>query len=163
MVAFCHERRGRAGGTRPLAPESALEPCVTVLPDAGALFMNFLLFCEPASSFFLLPWWLSGKESACRCRRCGFDPWVGKIPWRRKWPPTAVFFAWKTPWTEEPGGLQFHGVAKRVGYDLVSEPACTVLSCFNSGETAACVHGLHTVVSTNSFSQKCEAMCVENI
>ena len=56
-----------------------------------------------------------------------------------------------------------HGVAKRVGYDLVSEPACTVLSCFNSRETAACVHGLHTVVSTNSFSQKCEAMCVENI
>ena len=28
-----------------------------------------------------LPWWLSGKESACQCRRCEFDPWVGKIPW----------------------------------------------------------------------------------
>ena len=29
---------------------------------------------------------LSGKESACQCRRCrghGFDPWVEKIPWRR--------------------------------------------------------------------------------
>ena len=29
----------------------------------------------------------SGKEPACQCRRCmrrGFDPWVGKIPWRRK-------------------------------------------------------------------------------
>ena len=29
----------------------------------------------------------SGKESACQCRRCkrlGFDPWIGKIPWRRK-------------------------------------------------------------------------------
>ena len=27
----------------------------------------------------------SGKEPACqckRCKRCGFDPWVGKIPWR---------------------------------------------------------------------------------
>ena len=24
-----------------------------------------------------------GKESACRCRRAGFDPWVGKIPWRQ--------------------------------------------------------------------------------
>ena len=24
--------------------------------------------------------WLSGKESACRCRRCRFDPWIGKIP-----------------------------------------------------------------------------------
>ena len=23
--------------------------------------------------------------------RCRFDPWVGKIPWRRKWPPIPVF------------------------------------------------------------------------
>ena len=30
-----------------------------------------------------------------------------------------------------------HGVAKRVGCDLVSEPACTILSCFNSRETMA--------------------------
>ena len=29
--------------------------------------------------------WFSGKESACLCRRCGFDLWVGKIPWKRKW------------------------------------------------------------------------------
>ena len=35
-----------------------------------------------------LPRWLSGKESACQCRRLGFNPWVGKIPWRRKWQPT---------------------------------------------------------------------------
>ena len=34
---------------------------------------------------------LSGKESACQCRRHGFDPWVGKILWRRKWQPTPVF------------------------------------------------------------------------
>ena len=27
-----------------------------------------------------LPWWLSGKESICQCRRHGFDPWSGKIP-----------------------------------------------------------------------------------
>ena len=25
------------------------------------------------------PWWLNGKESACQCRRRGFDPWSGKI------------------------------------------------------------------------------------
>ena len=24
-------------------------------------------------------------------RRLGFNPWVGKIPWRRKWQPTPVF------------------------------------------------------------------------
>ena len=36
----------------------------------------------------------SGKESACQCRRLkrsGFDPWVGKMPWRRKWQHTPVF------------------------------------------------------------------------
>jgi len=49
-----------------------------------------------------LPLWLSVKESACQCRRCGFNPWVGKIPWRRIWQPTPVFL----PWTEHPGGLQ---------------------------------------------------------
>ena len=38
-----------------------------------------------------LPWWLSGKESTCQCRGCGFYPWVGKIPWRRKWQHTPVF------------------------------------------------------------------------
>jgi len=31
-----------------------------------------------------LPCWLSGKESTCQCRRGGFNPWVGKISWRRK-------------------------------------------------------------------------------
>ena len=41
--------------------------------------------------------WLSGKESACRCRRHGFDPWVGKIPWGRKWQPTLVFLPEKSP------------------------------------------------------------------
>ena len=42
---------------------------------------------------------LSGKESACQCRRfrrCGFNPWVGKIPWRRKWQPTPVFLPEKS-------------------------------------------------------------------
>ena len=38
---------------------------------------------------FGLLWWLSGKES-CKCRRHGFNPWVEKIPRRRKWQPTVV-------------------------------------------------------------------------
>jgi len=38
-----------------------------------------------------LPRWLCDKESACQCRRRGFDPWVRKVPWRRKWQPTPVF------------------------------------------------------------------------
>ena len=30
------------------------------------------------------------KKSACQCRRHRFYPWVGKMPWKRKWWPTAV-------------------------------------------------------------------------
>ena len=35
--------------------------------------------------------WCRGQESACQCKRPRFDPWVRKIPWRRKWQPTPVF------------------------------------------------------------------------
>ena len=47
---------------------------------------------------YSLPRWLSGKESACQCRRCkicGFDPWVKKIPWSRNWQLTVVFLSGK--------------------------------------------------------------------
>ena len=43
-----------------------------------------------------LPWWLSGKESTCQCKRCRFNPWVRKIPWRRNWQPTLVFLPGKS-------------------------------------------------------------------
>ena len=32
-----------------------------------------------------------GKEPVCQYGGCGFDPWIRKIPWRRKWQPTLVF------------------------------------------------------------------------
>ena len=53
-----------------------------------------------------LPCSSDGKESACQCRRPGFDPWVEKIPWRREWQPTPVFLPGESSWTEEPGWLQ---------------------------------------------------------
>ena len=40
--------------------------------------------------FLGLPRMLSGKESASQYRRCWFDPWDRKIPWRRAWQPTRV-------------------------------------------------------------------------
>ena len=46
-----------------------------------------------------LPRWYSGKESACqfrRYRRLGFQSWVGKIPWKRKWQPTPAFLSRKS-------------------------------------------------------------------
>ena len=30
-------------------------------------------------------------KNPLQCWRCEFDPWVEKIPWRRKWQPSPVF------------------------------------------------------------------------
>ena len=40
-----------------------------------------------------------------QCRRPGFDPWVGMVPWRREWQPTLVFL---------PG--EFHGLYSPCGH-----------------------------------------------
>ena len=70
----------------------------------------FAFVFELKYSWVGLPRWRSGKDSACQCRRCkscGFDPWVGKILWSRKWHPTPVFL---------PG--ESHGQRSLVGYSL---------------------------------------------
>ena len=66
-----------------------------------------------------LPWWLRGKSVCLRCGSRGFNPWVGKIPWRRKWQPTPVFLPGESHGSclENPmdGGawwITVHGVAK---------------------------------------------------
>ena len=60
----------------------------------------------------------SVKEHTCqrwKPKRYGFSPWIGKIPWRRKWQPTLVFLPGESPWTEKPGSLQSIGLW-RVGH-----------------------------------------------
>ena len=61
-----------------------------------------------------LPRWHSGKESACQCRRqrrLGFDPWVGKIPWRRKWRPSS-YSCLENPMDREAWQAMVHRVTK---------------------------------------------------
>ena len=41
--------------------------------------------------------------------RCGFNPRVWKIPWRRAWEPTPVFLPGESPWTEQPVGYSPEG------------------------------------------------------
>ena len=40
--------------------------------------------------------WLRGEESTCQCKGGGFNPWVRKIPWRRKWQFTPVLLPGKS-------------------------------------------------------------------
>ena len=63
-----------------------------------------------------LLWWLRWWRVPLQCRRPGFDPWVGKIPWRRAWQSTLVFLPGESPWTEESGGLQSMR-SQRVGHN----------------------------------------------
>ena len=42
----------------------------------------------------------------------GFDPWVRKIPWRRKWQPTPVFLPGEYPMDRGAWGTTVHGIAK---------------------------------------------------
>ena len=65
-----------------------------------------------------LPWWLSGKQSAYQCRSHGFNPWSGKIPWRRKWQPTPVFLPGE-PMGRAAQCATVQGV--RVRHDLATE------------------------------------------
>ena len=49
-------------------------------------------------------------------KRCGFNPSVGKIPWRRAWQLTPVLLPGEYLWTEEPDGL-LSKVSQRVRHD----------------------------------------------
>ena len=57
-----------------------------------------------------LPWWLRRSRVCLQCGRHGFDPWVGKILWKRKWVPTPALSSGESPRTEESGGLQSMGL-----------------------------------------------------
>ena len=63
-----------------------------------------------------LPSWLSGKESHLPSRRGRFNPWVGKIPWRRKWQPIPVFSPGKSHRQSSLAGYSPWG-HKRVEHD----------------------------------------------
>ena len=68
-----------------------------------------------------LPKWHSGKVNQCRkCRKGEFDPWVRKIPWRRKWQPTPVFLPGKSHGQRSLVGCGPWG-SQKVGHDWAHE------------------------------------------
>ena len=126
MVRFTSSFLGSISITIP--PSSI--PTSTTL--AVALIINFLLSHSNIVLWYFpyitkgvilpgIPRWLNDKESACQFRRHGFDPWVRKISWRRKWQPTPAFLPEKyhgqkslvgfSPWSH-----------KRVRHHLVTKP-----------------------------------------
>ena len=79
-----------------------------------------------------------GKEFTCQWRKAGFDLWVRKIPWRRKWQPTAVFL---------PG--ESHGQRRLVGFSPRGRKEWATTECphftcicmaFPDVTSAPCIH-----------------------
>ena len=66
------------------------------------LLLNILHMSYWASQVVLV---VKNPSANAGDKRCRFDPWVGKIPWRRAWQPTPVFL---------PG--EPHGQRSLVGY-----------------------------------------------
>ena len=92
------------------------------IPSMVPLFIReletIIILCSSKPGYF--PGGSNG--SVClQCGRPGFDPWIQKIPWRRKWQPTPVVLPQRIPWMEEPGRLQVHGGLKTVLYNLATK------------------------------------------
>ena len=79
-----------------------------------------------------LPRWLSWSRICPQCGRPGFDPWVGKIPWRREWLPTPVFW---------PG--EFHGLYRPCGRkesDPTERPSLVIKDSTYTVTSISCNH-----------------------
>ena len=108
-----------------------------------------------------LPWWLRGWSVCLECRRPRFDPWIGKIPWRRKRQPTPVLLP-----GESHGGRSLHGVAKsqtwlsdftftlpkKLGCSCLGLAVCLCWCCCSSPSGSCCLWTLFWRTMTSVVS-----------
>ena len=77
--------------------------------SACCTWISWFDLCSVA---YWLPWWLSGKESACQCRRCRFDLWDGEDPLGEKMATHSSILAWKNFMDRGAWWAIVHGVAE---------------------------------------------------
>ena len=92
----------------PPSPAFSLSRYQGLFSWVGSLHLVCIVNATSFQNNWGFPGGASGKEPICQWRRHkrhGFHPWVGKIPWRRKWQLTPVFL---------PG--ESHGQRSLAGY-----------------------------------------------
>ena len=87
---------------------------ITLFSDATWIKLIRLGLCCSRAS--LVAQWL---RICLQCRRHGFDLWVGKIPWRRKWQPTAAFLPGESH--GQRSLVDYSPLGHRVGHDLATK------------------------------------------
>ena len=110
LFSFCDQQGGREGLS---TKEESLTSSGEEDPYPHTYILLIHCHCDLCTWLYRKPRFpggTNGKEPACQCRRCkrqGFNPWAGKILWRRAWQPTPVFL---------PG--ESHGQRSLAGYSL---------------------------------------------
>ena len=106
----------------------------SVMSDSTFFLFYGLLFSLPIRGD------VNGKETSCQCRRHKrprFDPWVGKIPWRRAWQLTPGFLP-ENPMDRGAWRDMVHRVAngwahlKRLGTHAHTQALCICVLTFDS-------------------------------
>lgn len=85
-----------------LKARNKIKPCFGLSESESLCFLPqlcFLVYWEAMEFCRTIPgrWfpgWLSGKEPAWRCKKCGFDIWVGKSPWVFASMYFLLYFVW---------------------------------------------------------------------
>ena len=103
-----------------------------------------------------------GKESTCnvgdhlQCRRCWFNPWVGKIPWRMEKATHSYILAWRIPWTcISTWGHKESDTTESLSLSLFKENFSQAVGKTHSYAKEA----LHSFLRPRCKSQKPSAMC----
>ena len=100
-----------SAGKESLAMQETLVP---LLGQGDPLEKSGYSLCIPR-----LPCGSDSKEIHLQCERPGFDPWVGKILWRRAWQPTPIFLPGESLWTKGLAGYSSWG-SQRAGLNWVT-------------------------------------------
>ena len=101
---------------------------------------NFVLSISISFTFFFLSFFFFFGHSMRHCRRLMFNPWVGKIPWRRERLPTSAFWPGEFHGLYSPWGRKESDTTERLSLHfttLASLPPENLARPLGLGQTAS--------------------------
>ena len=116
--------------------------------DCPGKILELVAISFSRASWGVFPGDAGGKESACQFtgyKRCRFDPWVCKIPWRSVWQLTPVFLpeefhGQRSPWLQSMGPQR---VQRNLAHSMYADVCVSMCVC---GCVCLCVYCVYVDV-----------------